>query len=100
MEMFNATFKRLTDINVGMVSSSIVKIVTPDGETSDAAFIKEFIDNADKGFFKSIIDHLEVQRDKFTIKSQKIVTTEEDRAAGAPEIVEVPVSLDAASFFA
>jgi hypothetical protein len=100
MEMFNATFKRLTDINVGMVSNSIVKIVTPDGETNDAAFIKEFIDNADKDFFKSIIDHLEVQRDKFTIKSQKIVTTEEDRAAGAPEIVEVPVSLDAASFFA
>lgn len=100
MEMFNATFKRLTDINVGMVSSSIVKIVTPDGETSDAAFIKEFIDNADKDFFKAIMDHLETQRDKFTIKSQKITTTEEDRAAGAPDTVEVPISLDAASFFA
>jgi hypothetical protein len=100
MDMFNATFKRLTDINIGMVSGSIVKIVMPDGETSDPAFIKEFIDNADKDFFKAIMDHLEVQRDKFTIKSQQVVTTEEDRAAGAPEVVEVPISLDAASFFA
>jgi hypothetical protein len=83
-----------------MVSGSIVKIVMPDGETSDPAFIKEFIDNADKDFFKSIMDHLEIQRDKFTIKSQRVVTTEEDRAAGAPEVVEVPISLDAASFFA
>jgi len=100
MEMFNATFKRLTDINISMVSGSIVKIVTADGETSDAAFIKEFIDNADKSFFKAIMDHLEVQRDKFTIKSQKIITTEEDRAAGAPHEIEVPISLDSASFFA
>jgi hypothetical protein len=100
MELFTASFKKLTDINIDMVSSSIVKIVTPDGETSDQMFIKDFIDNADKDFFKNIMDHMEAQKDKFAIQSQRIITTEEDRAGGAPNEVEVPISLDAASFFA
>jgi hypothetical protein len=100
MEMFNASFKKLTDINIDMVTASVVKIVTPDGETSDPAFIKEFVDNADKDFFKSIMDHLEAQKNKFAIQPQKIFTTEEDQAAGAPAELEIPVSLDAANFFA
>lgn len=100
MELFNAAFKKLTDINVDMVTSSVVKIVTPDGETSDPVFIKEFIDNADKDFFKAIMDHLELQKNKFAIPVQKVATTEEDQAAGAPKMVEIPITLDAASFFA
>ena len=100
MELFTTSFKRLTDINISMVSSSIVKIVTADGETNDQLFIKEFIDNADKAFFKTIMDHMEVQKDKFAIQAQRIMTTEEDQAAGAPKEIEVPIALDAASFFA
>jgi hypothetical protein len=100
MELFTISFKKLTDININMVSTSIVKIVTPDGETSDQMFIKDFIDNADKDFFKSIMDHMELQKDKFAIQAQRIITTEEDQAAGAPREIEVPIALDAASFFA
>lgn len=100
VELFNASFKKLTDINIDMVTASVVKIVTPDGETSDPSYIKEFIDNADKDFFKAIMDHLETQRDKFAIQPQKIKTTEEDQAAGAPAEIEVPITLDAANFFA
>ena len=99
IEMFNASFKKLTDINVGMVSQSVVKIVTPDGDVSEPQFIKEFIDNADKDFYKAIMDHLEIQKQKFSIANQRIITTEEDRAAGAPDVVEVPVSLDVSNFF-
>jgi hypothetical protein len=99
IEMFNASFKKLTNINIDMVIASVVKIVTPDGETSDPVFIKEFIDNADKDFFKSIMDHLESQKNKFAIQPQKIFTTEEDQAGGAPAEVEVPITLDAANFF-
>lgn len=100
LELFTNSFKKLTDININMVSQSIVKISTPDGETTDPAFIKEFIDNADKNFFKSIIDHLELQKKKFTIDDQKIITSQEDRDNGAPNEITVPVSLDAANFFA
>lgn len=100
IEMFNASFKKLTDINIDMVTASIVKISSPDGDTSDPMFIKEFVDNADKDFFKAIMDHLEIQKAKFAIQPQKIITTEEDRAGGAPDEFEVPISLDAANFFA
>jgi hypothetical protein len=99
IEMFNISLKKLTDINVDMVSRSVVKISTPDGDVSDPKFIKEFIDNADKDFFKSIMDHLEIQKKMFSIADQKIITTEEDRAAGAPDEVLVPISLDASNFF-
>ena len=99
LELFTNSFKKLTDINIGMVSQSIVKIVTPDGETDDPKFIKEFIDNADKEFYKSIMDHLEREKKKFSIEDQKIVTSEEDRANGAPETINVPVTLDISNFF-
>lgn len=99
VELFTNSFKKLTEINVDIVAQSLTRIVTPNGETSDPMYIKEFMDNADKDFFKSIMDHLEVQKEKFSIAVQKLETTEEDRANGAPEFVEVPVSLDAASFF-
>ena len=99
LELFTNSFKKLTDINISMVSQSIVKIITPDGETDDPKFIKEFIDNADKEFYKSIMDHLEREKKKFSIEDQKIITSEEDRANGAPETINVPVTLDISNFF-
>lgn len=100
LEIFAASFKKLTEINVGMVSKSVVKIITPDGATTDQEFIKEFIDNADSEFYKTVMDHLEKQKDKFAIPPSRVATTEADQAAGAPAIIEVPVVLDVASFFA
>lgn len=100
LEIFNASFRKLTDININMVSTSIIKIVTDEGETSNPEFIKEFIDNADKDFYKAIIDHLETQKKKFAIEPQKIITTDEERAAGAPDHLEIPITLDSSNFFA
>lgn len=99
IELFNKSFKKLTDITVGMVSQCISKIVTPDGEVTDPSFIAEFIDNADKDFFKKIMKHLEVQRDKFQMPPFKIQTTEEEQADGAPIEFEAPLTLDVSSFF-
>lgn len=96
---FSDSFKKLTEITISSVSQSVAKIVTPEGEVSDPAFIKEFIDNADKEFFTKIIDHLELQRDKFTMPAFKIQTTPEEQAEGAPAEFETPIALDAANFF-
>lgn len=99
IEMFNKSFKKLTDITVGMVSQCIAKIVTPDGEVTDANFIAEFIDNADKDFFTKIMQHLDAQRKKFAIEPFKVKTTEEEQKSGAPAEFEVPITLDGAHFF-
>lgn len=100
LEMFNESFRKLTDINIGMVSQCIVKIVTADGEVSNAEFIKEFIDNADREFFTGIVKHLEIQRDNFSLPPFKISATPDEIEQGAPEDFEVPITLDASNFFA
>lgn len=100
IEQFNKSFKILTEINIGSIVKSIVKIVTPDGEVTDASYINEFVTNSDKEFFSKVTEHLEKQRDKFTMPMFKIVTTQEEREAGAPEEFETPISLDASNFFA
>jgi len=97
---FNKSFKALTEITMRSVANGLVKVVTPEGEVSDPAFIKEFIDNADKEFYTKIIDHLEKQRIKFQMPSFKIQTTAEEQAQGAPAEFETPIGLDASNFFA
>lgn len=99
LDQFRNSFKKLTDVTIGMISKGLVYVTTPDGEVSDPDFIKEFVDNADKDFLKSIIKHLELQKKKFEIEPFKIITTEEERAAGAPDVVEVPITLDQSNFF-
>jgi len=99
IEMFNKSFKKLTDITVGMVSQCIAKIVTPDEEVSDPNFIAEFIDNADKDFFTKVMQHLDLQRKKFAIEPFRVKTTEEEQKAGAPAEFEVPITLDGSHFF-
>lgn len=96
---FNKSFKVLTEITISSVSRSLVKVVTPDGEVTDPAFIKEFIDNADKDFYTSIIEHLEKQRDKFQMPAFKVQTTIEEQEQGAPAEFETPIGLDASNFF-
>lgn len=99
IEQFNKSFKILTEITMSSVSQSVVKIVTPDGEVSNTAYIKEFIDNADKEFFTKVTDHLDGQRQKFQMPMFKIQTTEEEQSQGAPSEFETPIALDASNFF-
>lgn len=100
LEQFGASFRKLTEVTIGMISQGVAKVITPDGEVDNPEFIKEFIDNADKGILTSIINHLDGQRKKFAIEPFKVQTTEEEQAAGAPKEFEVPITLDQSNFFA
>lgn len=100
LEMFSKSFKKITEININIISQSIEKISTPNGIVSDPTFIKEFIDNADKNFYKIILDHLEEQKKKFNLEPFTVSTSEEDQEKGAPKSFEVPIALDSANFFA
>lgn len=98
---FNESFTKLTDINIGLVSQSIMAIQFQD-ETpvTDKNHIKEFIDNCDKDFFKGVLDHVNSQKEKFSIKPLTITTEQEDRDNGAPDSYSVPISFDSSNFFA
>lgn len=99
LDMFNKSFRKITDITVTVITQSITKISTPDGDVTDRDFINEFIDNAEKAIFTRITKHLELQRKSFEIAPFKVITDEEERAAGAPKEFEAPITLDAANFF-
>ena len=100
LNRFSASFKKLTDITVNMLSKSIAKLRIGDDEVTNAAHIEEFIDNIDKEFFKGITDHLEEQRKKFAIEPIKVSSSKEDIEAGVPEEWEVPITFDQSNFFA
>jgi hypothetical protein len=99
LDQFRQSFRKLTDVTIGMISKGVVEVVAPNGTVTDADFIREFVDNADKNFLKAVVNHLEEQKKKFEIEPFRIVTSDEERAAGAPEVIEVPITLDSSNFF-
>ena len=90
----------MTALNVGMVTETVVSVKV-DGQTvTDKSIIAEFIENAEKGFFQTILDHLEKQRDAFALTEMEITTTEQERKEGAAESFKLPIQFDTANFFA
>ena len=99
LERFNVSFKKLTELTVGMIISSVVSIEVDEQIVDDKNEIKGFIENADKKFYKSIVDHITNQRSKYEIEPLKVQTDLEDQEKGAPETFEVPITFDQANFF-
>lgn len=100
VKVFKESFSRLTEVTVDMITNSIYQVDTSAGSTNNPKFIKDFINNADKEIFNKIQNHLEVLKDRNTLKPIQVSVTEEMRAQGITgEIVEVPLVFDAANFF-
>jgi hypothetical protein len=97
---FTATFKRLTEMTVGMVMSSIASIQVGEDVVTNSAQIKDFIQNADKKFYTAIVNHVTTQKEKYSVPPMTVMTDVEDRENGAPEKFEVPIVFDQANFFA
>lgn len=101
LQVFKDSFKKLSDVTVGMVADSIYRIDTAMGSTDNPAFIKEFIDNADKDVFNVIQKHIERYKEQNTIKPIVVEVTEDMRARGVTgETIEIPLTFDPSTFFA
>jgi hypothetical protein len=100
LEKIQTSFSKLTDINLELVMNSILS-VTFAGETSvtNRDHINEFINNCDKEVFGAIIEHVESQKNKFSLKPLKVEFSKEDQDKGAPATLEIPISLDQSNFF-
>lgn len=97
---FNRSFKKLTDLTVGMVANSISAIETQDNVVENPEYLAEFIQNADQKFYTEITKHIESQKSKFSVKPLTIKPEPEEVEAGAPESFELPIVFDQANFFA
>jgi hypothetical protein len=101
LQVFKDSFKKLSDVTVGMVADSIYRIDTAMGSTDNPAFIREFIDNADKDVFNVIQKHIERYKEQNTIKPIVVDVTEDMRARGVTgETIEIPLTFDPSTFFA
>ncbi len=100
MDMFNKSFIKLTALTVSLVSESIVSIKVDGEVVTDSKMIDEFMKNAEKGFYQTVLDHITAQREEFAIKPFKATTSEEDQEAGAPKEFDVPITFDQSNFFA
>jgi len=97
LEYFRESFKRLTDITVGIINQCIYRIDSDSGSTEDPEFIKEFMENSDKEVFDSVKDRLDQMREINSIKPMKINLSQDPEN---PNLVELPIVFDYASFFA
>ena len=100
LQRFQRSLTKLTDLNVSMVSDTVASIKVDGQLVTDKAMIKDFIENAEKNFFQSILDHLEIQRRAFALPTITVQSSEEERKEGAPEEYQIPVQFDTANFFA
>jgi len=100
VNMFHQSFRKLTDITIAMVTNTVSSVEAEGQLVTDPKFIAEFISNADKNFYTSIVDHVTNNRNRFAIKPLRVNSTEEDIKAGAPKTFEVPVTFDQSNFFA
>jgi len=96
---FQKSFSKLTDLNIGMIVDTITSIRVDGNVVTDKIMIKEFIDNTSKEFYGAILDHLERQREEFTLPPVVLTATEEEKTAGAPDTYQVPITFDTANFF-
>ena len=96
---FATSFQKLTGITVSMVSQGVQSITVDNVTVDQPEYIKEFIDNADKEFFTTIVDHLDNNKKQASIKPMLVKSEPEDIEAGAPEQFEVPITFDASNFF-
>jgi hypothetical protein len=100
LKLFKESFSKLTDITLGMVQSSIIRIDSSEGSTDNPKFIAEFIENVDKNIFNKIQEHLDHLREINTIKPVIVNVTDEMREKGfTGDTVEVPMVFDPATFF-
>lgn len=101
LRIFKESFGKLTEISIGIIENSIYKIDSSAGGTEDPMFIKEFIDNVDKEIFNKVQSHIEMLRERNSVKPIRIPVTDELRQKGITgEFVDVPLVFDPSTFFA
>jgi hypothetical protein len=98
--MISTSFKTLTDLTTDMIAGSIFQIQIGNEIVKDPKYIKEFIENADKGVTDVIQKHLNELKTNNELKPVRLQATPEQVLAGAPESFEVPINFDQTNFFA
>ena len=97
---YSEAYQKLTSLNFEMLSTSFVKITTPDGtEVTDPAQIKDFLNNAESKIVNEMQNEMIKLRSQAQIKPIQLKTNEEQIKKGAPVSFAVPLTFDNSNFF-
>lgn len=99
LNRFNQSFRKLTELNINMISESISAIEIGEETVQEKSYINEFLQKADRDFYNAVIEHIEREKERFAIKPLDVATELEDQERGAPETYQVPVVFDQSNFF-
>lgn len=101
LKYFKESLDRLTSVTIGSLKSSVIKVDSSNGSTSNPQHIEEFINNIDKEIYKKIQDHIDKLKEKNTLKPLKVEVTDDMRAQGVEgEFIDIPLQFDPSTFFA
>lgn len=99
IDTFRESFRKLTDITVGIINNSVYRIESSAGTTELPEDIIEFMENCDKSVYDAVKDRLEKLRLSNTLKPIKVRASPEMIANGSEEEFEIPLTFDPANFF-
>ena len=93
-------YRKLTELNFDMLSTSFTKITTPEGtEVTDREQIKEFLNNADSRLVNEMQDEMIRLRSQAQVRPIQLKATDEQIKKGAPVSFTVPLTFDNSNFF-
>jgi len=99
VDTFRESFKKLTDITVGIINNSVYRIESSAGTTEIPEDISEFMENCDKSVYDAVRDRLDSLSKTNSLKPIKVRATQEMINNGSEEELEVPLTFDPANFF-
>ena len=94
IDKFGQSFIKLTSLTVDIIAGCVAKIITPDGEVTDQAFIKEYIANAPKDVFDKISEHVNNMKKNIELPVQHVTCDD------CHKEYDMPVTMDQSNFFA
>jgi hypothetical protein len=100
LEMFQTSFKTVTNLTIDLMAEGIIKISTSDDDVTDKKMILEFLNNIDKDMFEMINNHLSEMKKRNELEPLEFTTTEEQQAEGAPARYQIPITFNESDFFA
>jgi hypothetical protein len=93
-------YRKLTELNFDMLSTSFTKIITPEGtEVTNREQIKEFLNNADSKLVNEMQDEMIRLRSQAQVRPIQLKATDEQIKKGAPVSFTVPLTFDNSNFF-
>ena len=94
IDRFGQSFMKLTELTIDVIGDCISAVITPEGEVTDRAQIKEFIDNAPKDVFNAVNDHITKLKETIDLKVEDVACTE----CGTE--YQINLTIDQSNFFA